>query len=530
MKVPFQFAAGCSLPLYSMLLRPTITFVLFFLYACNDLPTQVQTSLELAGENRGELEKVIAHYTKTREDRKLNAAYYLIRHLPGQYHFAGEGVDESRRYFRKMDSIVRSGRVINYELVWDSLQKQLHSGSFKQIVKVDDIKTIKGEFLIHNIEDAFKAWEYPWAKQLDFDAFCQYILPYKIKNEEPEDWRCYFTDRYSWIPDSIKNKPDAREVIKLINGDLGSWFYLSRLNLPFDISFNDILLLRSGKCPQEVRLATYAMRAMGVPVTMEQVPLWANRNSGHDWNAFVENGKLIAFLGSEVNPGEYKLEFPHPGSYHSTRPKIFRRVYETQNNSLVFNVSDPEDIPSLLKEERMIDVTEQYVPVSTITVSIDKENTNNQVAYLAVFNNLEWQPVSWARLQGNKAVFKKMGRDILYMPVLYEEGSIDIAGSPFLLKKDGNKELIKPDFKKKVSFTIDKKYPAGIKNFISPGTIYELLFWNKDHWSTLKTQKAFNKILKFDNVPDQALFRLHIQNGNTQERIFTVSNGKINWW
>jgi len=52
------------------------------------------------------------------------------------------------------------------------------------------------------------------------------FLPYKLKDESPEDFRSYFMHRYSWIPDSLKNKHDAREVINLVNNDLRNGFIL----------------------------------------------------------------------------------------------------------------------------------------------------------------------------------------------------------------------------------------------------------------------------------------------------------------
>ena len=38
--------------------------------------------------------------------------------------------------------------------------------------------------LVSNIEWAFKVWrEQPWGKNVSFEQFCEYILPYRIGNE-----------------------------------------------------------------------------------------------------------------------------------------------------------------------------------------------------------------------------------------------------------------------------------------------------------------------------------------------------------
>lgn len=52
--------------------------------ACNRThDTLLEEALEMAGKNRTELEKVLAHYAG--DSLKLEAAKYLIRHMPGHY-------------------------------------------------------------------------------------------------------------------------------------------------------------------------------------------------------------------------------------------------------------------------------------------------------------------------------------------------------------------------------------------------------------------------------------------------------------
>ena len=40
----------------------------------------------------------------------------------------------------------------------------------------------------------------------------------------------------------------------------------------------------------------------------------------------------------------------------------------------------------------------------------------------------------------------------------------------------------------------------------------------------------FEAVLKYDNVPAQALFRLHNRTKGSEERIFTYEGGKQIWW
>lgn len=52
--------------------------------SCQTRNEALETALQLAGENRSELEKVLDHYSRTPADSlKLRAAEFLIANMPG---------------------------------------------------------------------------------------------------------------------------------------------------------------------------------------------------------------------------------------------------------------------------------------------------------------------------------------------------------------------------------------------------------------------------------------------------------------
>lgn len=60
--------------------------------------------------------------------------------------------------------------------------------------------TVDSAFLVNHIEWAFKVWrEQPWGKHVDFDTFCEYILPYRIGDEPLSLWRKEIYECYSPI-------------------------------------------------------------------------------------------------------------------------------------------------------------------------------------------------------------------------------------------------------------------------------------------------------------------------------------------
>ena len=65
-----------------------IIYIIFctFLISCGQYNAELENALKLAGENRGELEKVLYHYSQNPSDSlKLQAATFLIENMPGHY-------------------------------------------------------------------------------------------------------------------------------------------------------------------------------------------------------------------------------------------------------------------------------------------------------------------------------------------------------------------------------------------------------------------------------------------------------------
>ncbi|MGV8139572.1 MAG: hypothetical protein AB2L20_30705 [Mangrovibacterium sp.] len=68
------------------------------------------------------------------------------------------------------------------------------------------------EYLIRNIDLAFKVWqERPWGRHISFDAFCEEILPYRVRTEPLENWREKVLASFADL-DTVLNKPETTAV------------------------------------------------------------------------------------------------------------------------------------------------------------------------------------------------------------------------------------------------------------------------------------------------------------------------------
>jgi hypothetical protein len=533
--------------------------LIFCFYISNELivPKHINEIIERSN-NKQELIKVIKSFQSEEDSLKLRATFFLISSMEAKYHFSIDSQVVFKKLFLATDSISKVKNFVliqnsqssiniadrhrifqqiksNRRSVWDSLKKVYISKSERALIKVRDISVINSDLLIENIELAFEAWKFPWAKSLNFEQFCEYILPYKIDNEKPEVWRRVVMSRYKSIKDGLEDPLDTREVCKAINKQLQENFYINGTSLtyPIPLSFSELEILKMGKCTDANRYAACIMRALGIPVIIDSTPHWGNRNKGHNWLNLYYKNQFFSFIGCESQPGLDKISFAGYEYIERKMPKVYREYYSVQKNNLSFKYKTL-NLPEYLKLNNIADVTDNYIPTFNPVVDVDESETyGNQIAFLAVFNNLQWKPVAWGEIHGGAVCFKKMGSNIVYLPAIYEDGIIIPIAAPFYINDEGMVIKIKVLEKKRSTKICLSKYPFEIRdgnaNKIISGKTYELFYWN-NRWMSLGKKTAIKDSLKFDNIPNDALLWLRSRGSGAQERIFTYDHLKQKFW
>ena len=407
-----------------------------FLFSCSHYTAEIDAVLKQAGKNRKELEKVLKHYRKNPSDSlKLRAAEFLIVNMPGKYseYYDAPWNDVATVYLRWTSSS-------NKQLVLDEYD-------LDKPVKMDDIEHITANYLINNIELAFKVWnEMPWGRDIPFDVFCEEILPYRVSTEPLENWRkkvlASFADFYKSFRDDTTSITPV-EACRLVNDKLPR-FKIDKDYPP--ISYSQLMATARGPCENLVSLAIFVMRGLGIPVTFDFSCLQYGFQTGHSWNC-VYNGNCTyhPFMGTEVNPG---LPIIGPTIY---KAKIYRRMYANQHNVNLVEA----DIPQLLhRVNHMVDVTAQYDFCRNISIPVTKRPFDQmEYPFLSIFHNKQWQPIGWGIADEDSMRFESV-QSGLYMPVYYYRNGIQIPASfPFYLNSDGDILMLKPDTIQTLSLT-----------------------------------------------------------------------------
>lgn len=328
------------------------------------------------------------------------------------------------------------------------------------------MQSIQADYLIRNIDLAVDEWQSGlWAKHLVFEEFCEYILPYRFGSERIEEWREKLIKKYKhridWLNGYDQKRNSAYWAALYLNQEIDKeGQYMPPV--PFDHTVSYLDNMKIGDCADYAIYAMYIMRACGVPVSVDYTPQWPNRSKRHIWNVLHNNnGKDIAFLGGDIDPG-----FPH---YPSDKfAKIFRHTFAYQQESL-FAIKGDEEIPREFDTPFIKDVSNRYFEGIDIQIELSPSiKTRNKTAYLAVFDNQTWIPIHWGQIGKNRKVkFSDMGKGIVYLPVLYEQGRIVPIGVPLIVSETGAIHQLMPVINQTQSVMLKRKFPkfSGILNY-----------------------------------------------------------------
>lgn len=419
----------------------------------------VKEVLREAGDNRKELTDVLEHYRD--EPEKLAAARFLISGLPEHYSYRGK---EAHRYYRFAGKILASdlSPTQQYDtLLWyhDEISPSLGG-------KISDSETITSEFLIHNIDHAYNEWKHnEWSRHLDFDEFCEWVLPYKSEEcQELDSWRDTLKLYYSKSISSILDDDEERgtvfrtadavrnEILRLTPG-----FGIYNRS-PHPLLSADLLPhITFGRCSDYVNLAVLAYRSVGLPAVIDEAPFWGRYRSGHSWYV------LLGDRGQEL-PAEWDIGSVPGWQFfpYQRIPKVYRHTYSANPRIKKYLSESTYRYPF---NPCRNDVTDRYGKPFDIRIKLthgsgDRVRLAEKYAYIAIFNGLgrDWSIVDFGTVKRGYAHFSNMGRDILYIVLGYDGKDIIPVSDPFILEKSGTVRYIRCDTSSLRDIELRRKY------------------------------------------------------------------------
>ena len=438
----------------------TVEYIIVFasLYVTSCSYDRVSEALHMAGENRGELEHILEYFEQTGDKEKIAASRFLIGNMPG--HKSMRGSYEA--YWYDADRILSaSGESLS---VLDSLENL--KAKYDGLIYYDfDLKYISADYLIHDIETAFDQWRNgEWARHLSFDEFCEWLLPYTCSDSQPlMNWRDSISDFAKGYIDHLNECDEyignPRAAIVRVNNKLipmiseQKWIHSGHGYPIYNPSI--FVKLPGASCNEYMINGMLIMRSKGIPIGMDYTPQFADRMYGHYWNVYPNlRGRKTMFTSFGVNP-----DYPH--YTHTTFAKIVRQTYSSNNEYLKLLRRHNGDIPHMYDSPFFKDVTDEYQETTDVCVELMKGmRLSSRDAFICVFGDDGWEPVSWGKARFGKVKFLNMGRRTTYLVLGYVGGVLKPVSYPFFLDDFGRVSYIgKEENLGRASFTLYRKYP-----------------------------------------------------------------------
>ena len=127
--------------------------------------------------------EVLAYYSDTVPDKlKYKAAKFLIENMDAHYALHNEGMDSFRLF---MDSIFRlpHGKLSYYDRMYDSVISLYGDALLQEPEYIYDTSFVTADYLIENIDDAFRMWNAKWGRKYSFEHFCNYVLAFSFASK-----------------------------------------------------------------------------------------------------------------------------------------------------------------------------------------------------------------------------------------------------------------------------------------------------------------------------------------------------------
>ena len=344
-------------------------------------------------------ERTVKYYQERGDTLKMHAAEFLCRY--SDYH---NGV--SRHW---VDSLGADATDIDYrDFRTDTLFVMHLMGNGYRFIegdRISDRDTVTDEYLRHNIDLAFDSWQQPWARNVSFDDFCTYILPYRNADEELSDWREYFKRKYEpTITDSVPDPTDMREVALYLMRRLKEEVsYSPPMGRAYRRSFMSLTEMQRThylECGSLAHYGTLALRACGVPcATMEL--FWR-------FNEVSHLTILLPAVGS--NPRACRLsiydELIEMGEPKDTMATYRDWMYSYEPNPSLVDLCEGTVTvhPSFLPVTRQ-DITSMVSTTYDVAIPLDERQDSQRHAFLCRFSKWKWMPVREGVIRGDSAYF-----------------------------------------------------------------------------------------------------------------------------
>ncbi len=147
----------------------------------------------------------------------------------------------------------------------------------------------------------------PWGPSVPVDLFLNFVLPPRVNNENPDDFRIVYYDE---INDRVKGLDAVGAAL-----EINQWCQQKVAYQPSDSRTSSpvaTVLSARGRCGEESTFTVAALRTAGLPARQVYTPRWAHTDDNHAWVEFWADGQWHYLGACEPEPVPDRGWFTEP--------------------------------------------------------------------------------------------------------------------------------------------------------------------------------------------------------------------------
>mgnify|MGYP004649860233 FL=1 len=265
-----------------------------------------------------------------------------------------------------------------------------------------DAKALTADFLLENVSYAYKARaEFPWAKDVPKDIFLNDVVAYVNLNENRENWRKDFYNRFKKYVASCKT---MREAIDSVNKNVRDELmvdYNTKREKPDQAPYES-MRQHMASCSGLSILLTDAFRAVGIPSRVAGTPAWYDDRGNHNWNEVWIDGKwrFTEYYPSEDLDKSWFLTDAGKAIKEDLRKAIYAASFKPTGSyfPLVWDMD--------LRYVHAENVTDRYTSLYKAQLSAVPDDEKHVALRVMVFKDKDHAEDSGDRVATNLDVFK----------------------------------------------------------------------------------------------------------------------------
>ena len=152
---------------------------------------------------------------------------------------------------------------------------------------LSDMAVFEPHYLKENVALALRTRsEMPWGNEIPYRLFLNFVLPLRVNNENPDNFRSLSHDDLKKRVEGLGAVEAALEINRWCHEKVAYQPSDSRTSAPLST-----ILSARGRCGEESTLTVSALRTAGIPARQVYTPRWAHTDDNHAWVEFWADGK-----------------------------------------------------------------------------------------------------------------------------------------------------------------------------------------------------------------------------------------------